>query len=217
MRRMARHSNRMRIETAARALDRIDRALIAAVQEDVRRSNKELAARIGLSPSACLERMRRLRAAGVIRGAWAEIDPRALGIQLEAMIAVQLRQHARAGVEAFRAHVLALREVVAVHHVAGRADFLVQVAVRDAGHLRDLALDAFTSRPEVARIETSIIYQSTWSPRLPDFLDPPGGPAAASGGGERLKAPAPRRVPRRAPTPGRRPRPSGTAGPAPRP
>jgi DNA-binding Lrp family transcriptional regulator len=203
----------MRNEAEARALDRIDRALIAAVQEDVRRSNKELAARVGLSPSACLERMRRLRAAGVIRGAWAEIDPRALGIQLEAMIAVQLRQHARAGVEAFRAHVLGLREVVAVHHVAGRADFLVQVAVRDAGHLRDLALDAFTSRPEVARIETSIIYQSTWSPRLPDFLDAPA-PDAPAG---RIKAPAPRRAPRRAPTPGRRPRPSGTAGPAPRP
>jgi DNA-binding Lrp family transcriptional regulator len=173
MRLVAKHQNRIRKEPAPHPLDRIDRALVAALQEDVRRSNKELAARVGLSPSACLERVRRLRAAGVIRGAWAEVDPRALGIQLEAMIAVQLAQHARAGVEAFRAHVLGLPEVVAVHHVAGRVDFLVQVAVRDAGHLRDLALDAFTSRPEVGRVETSIIYQSTWSPRLPDYLDPP--------------------------------------------
>lgn len=175
---MAKHQNRVRKAAPPPTLDRIDRALIAALQEDVRRSNKELAARVGLSPSACLERVRRLRGAGVIRGAWAEIDPRALGIQLEAMIAVQLRRHARAGVESFRAHVLGLPEVVAVHHVAGRADFLVQVAVRDAVHLRDLALDAFTSRPEVARLETSIIYQSTWSPRLPDFLDPPARPRA---------------------------------------
>lgn len=163
----------MRSEGQNHALDRIDRALLAAVQEDVRRSNKELAARVGLSPSACLERMRRLRDAGVIRGAWAELDPRALGITLEAMIAVQMRQHARAELEAFCAHVLNLREVVALHHVAGRSDFLVQVAVRDATHLRDLALDSFSSRPEVARIETAIIYQSTWSPRLPDFLDAP--------------------------------------------
>lgn len=169
MRTVGKQQNKVRNEAAPRPLDRIDRALVAAVQEDVRRSNKELAARVGLSPSACLERMRRLRADGVIRGAWAEIDPRALGITLEAMIAVQLRRHARAGVEAFRAHVLGLPEVVAVHHVAGRADFLVHVAVRDARHLRDLALDAFTSRSEVARLETSIIYQSTWSPRLPDL------------------------------------------------
>ncbi|MBE7452078.1 MAG: Lrp/AsnC family transcriptional regulator [Kofleriaceae bacterium] len=184
---MASQQNRMRNEPGPRPLDRIDRALVAALQEDVRRSNKELAARVGLSPSACLERVRRLHRERVIRGAWAEIEPRALGIGLEAMIAVRLAQHARAGVESFRAHVLGLREVVAVHHVAGQVDFLVQVAVRDAGHLRDLALDAFTSRPEVARLETSIIYQSTWSPRLPDFLDPP--PAAAPS----TRALAPRR------------------------
>ena len=169
---MAKESNRMRKEPARQPLDRIDRALVAAVQQDVRRSNKELAARVGLSPSACLERMRRLRARGVIRGAWAEVDPRALGIDLEAMIAVTLRQHVRDDVESFRAHALALPEVVAVHHVAGQVDFLVQVAVRDSRHLRDLALDAFSARPEVSRIETSIIFATTWSPRLPDYLDP---------------------------------------------
>ncbi|MBL8623528.1 MAG: Lrp/AsnC family transcriptional regulator [Myxococcales bacterium] len=167
----------MRKEPARQPLDRIDRALVAAVQQDVRRSNKELAARVGLSPSACLERMRRLRARGVIRGAWAEVDPRALGIDLEAMIAVTLRQHVRDDVESFRAHALALPEVVAVHHVAGQVDFLVQVAVRDSRHLRDLALDEFSARAEVARIETSIIFATTWSPRLPDYLDPP--PTAA--------------------------------------
>ena len=80
MRLMAKAANRMRKEPVRSPLDRIDRALVAAVQQDVRRSNKELAARVGLSPSACLERMRRLRARGVIRGAWAEVDPRALGI-----------------------------------------------------------------------------------------------------------------------------------------
>jgi DNA-binding Lrp family transcriptional regulator len=162
----------MRNRPAPTRLDRIDRALVAAVQQDVRRSNKELAAQVGLSPSACLERMRRLRAAAVVRGAWAEIDPRALGIELEAMVAVQLRQHDRAEVEAFRVHALGLPEVVAVHHVAGRADFLVQVVARGAAHLRDLVLDAFSSRPEVARVETSIIFQTTWSPRLPDLLEP---------------------------------------------
>lgn len=162
----------MRKEPAPRPLDRIDRALVAAVQEDVRRSNKELAARVGLSPSACLERMRRLRERGVIRGAWAEIDPRALGIELEAMIAVTLKQHVRDDVESFRAHALALPEVIAIHHVAGAVDFLVQVAVRGTRELRDLALDRFSARPEVARIETSIIFATTWSPRLPDLLDP---------------------------------------------
>lgn len=176
----------MRKTPEPRPLDRIDRALVAAVQEDVRRSNKELAARVGLSPSACLERMRRLRARGVIRGAWAELDPRALGIELEAMISVTLRQHVRADVESFRAHALGLPEVVAVHHVAGQVDFLVQVAVRNSRHLRDLALDAFSARAEVARIETAIIFATTWSPRLPDYLD--GEPPPARGYAKREKS-----------------------------
>lgn len=161
----------MRKEPAPGPLDRIDRALVAALQQDVRRSNKELASRVGLSPSSCLERVRRLRARGVIRGAWAEIEPRALGIGLMAMIAVQLRQHARRDVDAFRAHALALPEVIALHHVAGRVDFLVQVAVRDTSHLRNLALDQLSTRREVARLETSIIFETSWAPRLPDFLD----------------------------------------------
>lgn len=175
----------MRNEPAPRLLDRIDRALVAAIQEDVRRTNKELAASVGLSPSACLERVRRLRAHGVVRGAWAEIDPRALGIELEAMIAVRLRQHARAEVEAFRAHLLALPEVVAVHHVAGQVDFLVQVAVRSARHLRDLILDELSSRDDVAHVESSIIFTTTWSPRLPDYLDPEAPPTPARRDGAR--------------------------------
>ena len=55
-----------------------------------------------------------LRDAGVLRGAHAEIDGRALGVELEALVAVQLRRHARAEVEAFRRHALALPEVVAM-------------------------------------------------------------------------------------------------------
>jgi len=173
---MASAPNRVRKEGVGDRLDRIDRALIAALQDDVRLSNKELAARVGLAPSSCLERVRRLRAAGVVRGAHAEIAPHALGVELEAMIAVQLRQHARAEVEAFRAHALSLPEVVAVYHVAGTYDFLVHVATRGASHLRNVALDAFTSRPEVARLETSLIFEATRSWRLPDYLDEPAAP-----------------------------------------
>lgn len=174
---MARTSNSIRREPPRIALDRTDRAILAALLHDVRRSNKELAAAVGLAPSSCLVRVRRLRAGGVLRGAHADVDNRALGVELEALIAVQLRRHARAEVEAFRRHALALPEVVAVFHVAGAVDFLVHVAVRNARHLRDLALDAFTARPEVARLETSLIFEATRAWRLPDYLDDPA-PAA---------------------------------------
>lgn len=156
-------------------LDRIDCALLAALQNDGRLSNKELAAQVGLAPSSCLERVRRLRASGVLRGVHAELDPAAVGIGLQALIAVRLRQHSRDLVERFRAHVLSLHEVISLFHVAGANDFLVHVAVRDANHLRDLALDAFTRRDEVAHLETSLVFEHTRAAAMPLYL--PGAPA----------------------------------------
>jgi DNA-binding Lrp family transcriptional regulator len=140
-------------------LDRTDFGIVAVLQNDARLSNKELAARVGLAPSSCLERVRRLTDAGVLRAFHAEVDPRALGITLQALVFVRLKQHSRKTVREFRHHALALAESIAVYHVAGQHDFLVHVGVRDADHLRDLALDAFTTRPEVAQIETHLIFE----------------------------------------------------------
>ena len=127
-------------------LDATDLQILRELQEDAQLSNKELAARIGLSPSSCLERVRRLRRGDVIRGCHADVNPRALAIGLEAIIAVQLKHHSREQVEEFRDHVIALPEVTAAYHVAGAHDFLVHVAVHDSDHLRDLA-KCFASVP----------------------------------------------------------------------
>ena len=154
-----------------RPLDRIDRGILTALQKDARLSNKELAAQLGVAQSTCLERVRRLRDHGVLRGFHAAVDSRALGIGLQAFISVRLRRHSRDLVAAFRAHALALAEVLAVFHMAGKNDFLVHVAVRDSDHLRELALSAFTTRPEVAQIETALIFEHAGKRQLPVYLD----------------------------------------------
>lgn len=151
------------------ALDRIDSKILAALQNNARLTNKELAARVGLAPSSCLERVRRLFDAGVVRGAHAEVDPAALGIRLQAMIGIRLQQHSRAEVTAFRQQMLTHAEVVGIYYLAGATDFMIHVAVRDAAHLRDFALDALTSRPEVARVETSLIFDYARDPELPNY------------------------------------------------
>jgi DNA-binding Lrp family transcriptional regulator len=160
-------------------LDQIDFDILGSLQNNARISNKELAARVRLAPSSCLERVRRLSAAGVLRGFHAEVDPGALGHGLQAMITVRLRRHARREVVAFRAHLLALPEVLAIFHVGGSYDFVVHVAVRDSNHLRDLAMDSFTARPEVGQMETHFIFEYTRSMTLPippsaHEGDPPG-------------------------------------------
>lgn len=148
-------------------LDRIDFEILTLLQKDARRSNKELAAAVGLAPSSCLARVQRLRDGGVLKGFHAEVDPGYLGIGLQSLIAVQLQKHSRTMVKAFWKHVLGLPEVLAVYHVTGEYDFQIHVAVRDAHHLRDLALDAFTTRPEVSRIATSLIFESIRKSELP--------------------------------------------------
>ena len=148
-------------------LDRIDFAILGVLQKNARTPNNRLAETVGVAPSTCLERVRRLSRLGVLRGYHADVDSSWLGIGLEAMIAVRLQRHSRNLVDAFREYVVELPEVRGVFHVTGGDDFLVHVAVRDSDHLRDLALDSFTTRPEVDHIQTRLIFQYTPTWRLP--------------------------------------------------
>lgn len=167
--------NIMRKDALARPLDDTDRHILTVLAKDVRITNKELAGRVGLSPSACLERVRRLTAEGVIRGAPARIDPAALGIEVEALVAVRLRRHTRSAVEAFRRHVGELREVIETYHVTGPNDFVLHVVARDMDHLRDLTLDGFTRMHEVGHLETSLVFGREEKHALPDLASPADG------------------------------------------
>jgi DNA-binding Lrp family transcriptional regulator len=151
-------------------LDRIDVRLLGALQNDARLSNKELAGIAGLAPSSTLQRVRRLRERGVLRGTHAEVDPAALGIGLQAMVIVRLQQHHRDAVQGFRDHLATLEPVVTITYVGGDDDFLVHVAVRDTAHLQALLMDAFASRPEVGRLRTELIFEQLRRPVLPVYL-----------------------------------------------
>ncbi|WKW13291.1 Lrp/AsnC family transcriptional regulator [Pseudogemmatithrix spongiicola] len=139
-------------------LDRTDRLILAHLQHNARLSNKELAAKVGLSPSSCLARVRRLEQGGVLRGYHADVALGAFGVTLQAMVAVRLEKHVRAAITAFERHLATLPEVLAWHHVAGANDYLVHVAVHDAAHLREFVLTAFAGRTEVAHLETNLIF-----------------------------------------------------------
>ncbi len=140
-------------------IDRIDFAILGALQNNARLSNKELAAQIGLAPSSCLERVRALTRSGVLQGAHAEVSSAALGIGLEALVAIRLVKHSRAAFRRLYAHLRSLPEVLCVFHVTGVNDLQVHVAVRDIHHLRSLIVERFATRPEVDHCETAVIYE----------------------------------------------------------
>ncbi|MDP6963127.1 MAG: Lrp/AsnC family transcriptional regulator [Planctomycetota bacterium] len=151
-------------------MDRIDYEICQELQKNARLSNKELAAIVGMAASSCHERVKKLVADGVFSGFHAAVNPKKLGVGLEAMVHVKLVKHARTEVDSFFEHISQLPESIAFYHITGEFDYLVHVAVRDAGHLRDLALDAFTTREEVSQIQTSLVFTSKTMEQRPCFL-----------------------------------------------
>jgi DNA-binding Lrp family transcriptional regulator len=154
-------------------LDRIDFQIIALLQKNVQISNKELAASVNLAPSTCFARVQRLMSEGVLLGAHARVAPEALGVGLQAIVAMRLNHHDRKHMKEFWKHALNIPEVLAVYQVTGDKDFLVHMAIRDIQHLQEVAMDCFASRPEVSHIETSIIFEHVIKPVLPNLHKQP--------------------------------------------
>src|SRR3954465_4704806 len=140
-------------------LDSVDWALLRVLQDDARTSNRDLAAAVHVSPSTSSERVRALRAEGVIRGYHADVDLGALGRHVQRRTAVTISPPTRENVEAFRNWVATLPELVGVFVVTGASDFLLHLAVPDTDALYAFVIDRLTGRPEVADVNTSVVYE----------------------------------------------------------
>ena len=146
-------------------MDDVDRSILAVLEKHGRISNAELADRVGLSPSPCLRRVRRLEETGVIRGYRAVIDPAAVGRGLRVIAGVRLVRHGRADVVEFERAVVQLSEVVHCHHVTGNHDYLLQVEVADLPAYEDFHANRLASLPSVATV-TSYVTMKTLSADL---------------------------------------------------
>jgi DNA-binding Lrp family transcriptional regulator len=152
-------------------LDRIDFEIIRLLQKNARLSNKEIAAAVRLAPSSCHERIKKLQTSGVIRGAHADVDLRAVGLNLEALFFIKLAKYQRSVVDRFIGEIESIPEVRRAFLVSGLHDLIVHVAVKDIDHLRNLGFDRFTSERVVVNIETSIVFDSRARNELRIFID----------------------------------------------
>lgn len=141
-------------------MDDIDKAILRSLQNDVRQTNRQLAASVGLAPSSCLARVRSLEQKGIVRGAHADVDLVALGRGAQAMVSLKIKPSAFGAAGAFEKWIAALPETLSVFMVSGAADFLVHVAVQDTARLREFVL-SLAGRPEIADIRTSIVFDHT--------------------------------------------------------
>ena len=163
--------NHLRKQGEIRPLDRIDRQILGHLRNDARLSNKELASRVGLAPSTCLNRVERLIADRVILGFTTEVEPRALGVGIQALITVRLSTHSREKMDRAYDELAAHKEVLEVYRLAGADDLLLHVAVRDVDHLRQLTLERLSERDDVDSFQTALIYEYRRAPGLPDLLE----------------------------------------------
>ena len=139
-------------------LDDIDRAILAILGRNGRISNADLAAEVGLAPSTCLGRVRNLVESGVIRSFAAEIEPEALGLNLQALISVTLRAGARANLATFMKQMQEHPQVIQVFFLGGSEDFIVHVAVPDSDAVREFVLDQLSNNASVANTRTNIVF-----------------------------------------------------------
>ena len=121
-----------------RKLDRVDRKILAILQEDATLAVAEVAARVGLSQTPCWRRIQRLRADGVIEATVVRVKPEAVGLGLTVFIEIEALDHSPEWLSAFTQAVAAQPEVLEIHRMAGDIDYLLRVAVRDMA-----AFDAF--------------------------------------------------------------------------
>jgi DNA-binding Lrp family transcriptional regulator len=155
-------------------MDTIDWAIVRILQDDARVTNRELAAAVHVSTSTSSERTRALQASGAISGYHASIALDALGRHVQALIAVTVRPPSRENIEGFRNWATDLQEVMSLFVVAGGSDFLLHVGVPDTDALYAFVIDRLTERPEVADVNTSVVYEHVRRPVL-EPLGPVGG------------------------------------------
>ena len=140
-------------------LSELDAAILRELQENARRTNRAIADAVHVAASTSLERIRSLRERGVVRGYHAEADLRRSAANVQALISIRIRPPSRENIESFRDWAHRLPETVGVFVVSGGDDFQLHVAVPDTDALYALVIDRLTERPEVADVNTAVVYE----------------------------------------------------------
>lgn len=140
-------------------LDRIDRMLLEALQQDARLTTAELAELVNLSPSPCARRIRRLEQAGLITRYRAELNRTLLGLTVTLFVQVRLKEHQQERVEKFENAVRSMPEVVQCHSVSGHFDYLLQVITADIDAFEQW-LRQFRQLKEISSVDSNFAIRA---------------------------------------------------------
>lgn len=154
----------MSVAKSALPLDAADRRILRALQRDGRIAVTALAEEVGLSPTPCLRRIRRLEEAGVIARYAALVDPKRVGLPIQAFIQVALTSHAEEVANAFHKAIAAREEVLAAWAMSGEMDYMLHVVAADFDAYADFALKALLRMPGVKETRSSFVLTALKPP-----------------------------------------------------
>jgi Lrp/AsnC family transcriptional regulator, leucine-responsive regulatory protein len=148
-------------------LDALDRSILAALQDDGRLSQVDLAERVPLSPTAVARRIRALEEAGVIEGYQARISREALGLTMTVMVSISLKSQSEDRLAAFERAVTAASSIVSCHLMSGEDDYVLTVLARDLADFERIHKEELSRLPGVARLKSSFALREVKNRPLP--------------------------------------------------
>lgn len=148
-------------------LDRTDKEILRHLQNDARLMNKQLSAEVGLAPSSCHERVKRLWSRGVITGTTTILDSRRVGFALGAVIFANVSKDGQINNDRLLDQLIAAPEIQNIDLVTGKYDMVISMVARDMDHLKSAVYQALTLNREIVSFETSIVYDQRRDTKLP--------------------------------------------------
>ncbi len=141
-------------------LDKIDKNILRLMQENGRITNLELAEQVGLSPTPCSRRVKRLEDSGLIAGHVTLLNPETLGLNLTAIIGISMDRHTPDRFESFEKAITKMPEIIECTIVTGQtADFLLKVVVKDMQHYEKFLLGNLTRLDGVTGVHSSFVLR----------------------------------------------------------
>lgn len=147
-------------ENSNYVLDRKDRKILAALQENAQITNADLADSVGLSPSPCLRRVKRLEENGFIQSYQAKVDREQLGYPIMAFIQVALSSHEEGALEILERTIKERPEIINAYLLTGTSDYLLQVVAKSLEDYTQFIRQHITRKTAVRQIQTSFALQT---------------------------------------------------------
>ncbi len=148
-------------------LDRTDHKLLGLLQNDARLMNKQLSAEVGLAPSSCHERIKRLWADGVLTESRAMVDPEKLGYAISVVVMAKISKEGQINIDSLMDELIKQPEIQQIHLVTGRYDLIIYMIARSMDHLKVIARSTFSDSDEISSFEVSIAYDARWDLTVP--------------------------------------------------